>query len=186
MEFALVIAVIASILFSFLVLASLYESPVTPLTILLAVPMAWIGAFVALVITGQALNMFSMIGLVMLNGLVTKNSILLVDYILQGQKRGLSRTEAIIEAGKIRLRPILMTTIALIAGMLPLALALTEAGKFRQSMGTAIIGGLVSSLFLTLLVVPASYGYIDDLRLWFRKMFHTDEASNRAEGKIKE
>jgi hydrophobe/amphiphile efflux-1 (HAE1) family protein len=180
---SLVIAIIASILFSFLVLSSLYESPVTPLTILLAVPMAWIGAFVALVVTGQALNMFSMIGLVMLNGLVTKNSILLVDYTLQGQRRGLSRTEAIVEAGKIRLRPILMTTCALIAGMLPLALALTEMGRFRQSMGTAIVGGLISSLFLTLLVVPAAFGYIDDLRLWFRKVFKSDEAAARANGR---
>jgi HAE1 family hydrophobic/amphiphilic exporter-1 len=180
---SVVIAIIASILFSFLVLASLYESPVTPLTILIAVPMAWVGAFVALFVSGQALNIFSMIGLVMLNGLVTKNSILLVDYILQGQRRGLSRAEAIVEAGKIRLRPILMTTIALIAGMVPLAFALTEAGRFRQSLGTAIVGGLVSSLFLTLLVVPAAYGYVDDLRLWFRKVFRTDEASARAEGK---
>lgn len=183
---SLILAIIASLLFSFLVLASLYESPVTPLTILIAVPLAWIGAFVALAVTGQALNMFSMIGLVMLNGLVTKNSILLVDYILQGMRRGLSRTEAIIEAGRIRLRPILMTTVALIAGMLPLALALSEMGRFRQSMGTAIIGGLISSLFLTLLVVPAAFGYVDDLRLWFRKVFHTDEASARAERKATE
>jgi hydrophobic/amphiphilic exporter-1 (mainly G- bacteria), HAE1 family len=180
---SVLIAVGLSILFAFLVLTSLYESPVIPIAILLAVPLAWIGAFLALAITGQALNIFSMIALVMLNGLVTKNSILLVDYTLQGQKRGLSRNEAIVEAGKIRLRPILMTTVALIAGMLPLAMALTDAGKFRQSMGVAVIGGLITSLFMTLLVVPATFGYVDNIRLWFRKVFKSDEIAARAEGK---
>ncbi len=164
------VAMVTAIVLTFLVLASLYESPVTPFTIMLAIPMAMVGALVALYLTHQNLDIFSMIGLVMLLGLVTKNSILLIDYTLQLQKEGLPRAEALVQAGKIRLRPILMTTVALIVGMAPLAFALTEVGRFRQSLGIAIEGGLVSSLFLTLLVVPAAYELVDDVRLWFRKI----------------
>jgi HAE1 family hydrophobic/amphiphilic exporter-1 len=115
--------------------------------------------------------MFTMIGFIMLLGLVTKNSILLVDYTQHLMKRGMSRDEAIVRAGVVRLRPILMTTFALIAGMAPLAMGLTEVGKFRQSMGVAIIGGLISSTFLTLVVIPAVFGYMDTLRIWLRKVF---------------
>jgi len=107
----------------------------------------------------------------MLLGLVTKNSILLVDYTQKLMRSGLSRNDAIVKAGMTRLRPILMTTFALIAGMLPMALGLSETGKFRSGMGIAVIGGLISSTFLTLVVVPAIYGYLDDLRLWGRKIF---------------
>jgi HAE1 family hydrophobic/amphiphilic exporter-1 len=91
------------------------------------------------------------------------------------ENKGVPRNEAIRRAGMIRLRPIVMTTLALIAGMIPTALALTEVGKFRQSMGVAIIGGLISSLFLTLIIVPSVYGYVDDFRLWLRKMFNLQE-----------
>jgi len=97
-----------------------------------------------------------------------------VDYTLHLQAQGMSRLEALVEAGRVRLRPILMTTVALTAGMMPLALALSEVGKFRQSMGVAIVGGVISSLFLTLLVVPSAYELIDDARLWFRKVFKMD------------
>jgi multidrug efflux pump subunit AcrB len=157
-----------------LVLASLYESPVTPFTIMLAIPLSLVGALVALFLLHQTLDIFSMIGVVMLFGLVTKNSILLVDYTLHLQAQGMTRLEALVEAGRVRLRPILMTTVALTAGMMPLALALSEVGKFRQSMGVAIVGGVISSLFLTLLVVPSAYELIDDARLWFRKVFKMD------------
>jgi multidrug efflux pump subunit AcrB len=112
-----------------------------------------------------------MIGFVMLLGLVAKNSILLVDYAQRLIRTGMPRREAIIRAGRIRLRPILMTSIALIAGMLPLALALTEVGRFRTSMGVAIIGGLITSTALTLLVIPSAFMWFDDLRLWFRRLF---------------
>jgi HAE1 family hydrophobic/amphiphilic exporter-1 len=108
----------------------------------------------------------------MLLGLTTKNSILLVDLTQKLECTGISQEEALIKAGLTRLRPILMTTFALIAGMLPLALGLTEVGKFRQSMGVAIIGGLISSTVLTLVVVPAVYGYIDRIRLATRKLMH--------------
>jgi HAE1 family hydrophobic/amphiphilic exporter-1 len=109
--------------------------------------------------------------------LVTKNSILLVDYILIMRQRGYDRTEAIVQAGRIRLRPILMTTIALICGMLPLVFAFTEIGTAKQPMGIAMEGGLISSLFLTLLVVPALYGYVDDFRLWTRRLFRGEKGT---------
>ncbi|MGZ3693466.1 MAG: efflux RND transporter permease subunit [Bdellovibrionota bacterium] len=154
------------VLFIFLVLASLYESFVTPLTIMLALPLAICGSLVALALTGESLNIFSMIGMIMLLGVATKNSILLVDYAHQQVKQGVSRSDAMIAAGKTRLRPILMTTMALIAGTLPVAIGLNEASKQRTSMGIAIIGGLISSTLLTLIVVPAAYSYIDRFRVW--------------------
>jgi HAE1 family hydrophobic/amphiphilic exporter-1 len=154
------------VLFIFMVLASLYESFVTPLTIMLALPLAICGSFVALAITQQSLNIFTMIGNIMLLGVASKNSILLVDYAHQLVAQGMSRTDALIKAGKTRLRPILMTTMALIAGTVPIALGLNEASRQRTSMGVAIIGGLISSTLLTLIVVPAAYSYIDRFRVW--------------------
>jgi len=154
------------ILFIFLVLASLYESFITPLTIMLAIPLAISGSFVALAITGESLNIFSIIGLVMLIGVSAKNSILLVDFAQQQVLKGKTRSEAMLMAGRTRLRPILMTTMALIAGTVPIAIGLNEASKQRTSMGVAIIGGLISSTLLTLVVIPAAYTYIDRFRVW--------------------
>lgn len=163
---SLKIAFTLATLFIFLVLASLYESFVTPLTIMLALPLAICGAIAALYVTHESLNIFSMIGIILLLGVATKNSILLVDYANTAVQNKKSRNEAIIEAGKARLRPILMTTFALIAGTIPIALGLNEASRQRVSMGVAIIGGLISSTLLTLLVVPASFSYIDRFRVW--------------------
>lgn len=159
-------AMMFGVLFIFLVLASLYESFVTPFTIMLALPLAICGSTVALALTGESLNIFSMIGMIMLLGVATKNSILLVDYAHHLVKNGTSRYDAMMAAGKTRLRPILMTTMALIAGTLPVAIGLNEAAKQRTSMGVAIIGGLVSSTLLTLIVVPAAYSYVDRFRVW--------------------
>ncbi len=152
------------ILFIFFVLASLYESFVTPFTIMLVLPLAACGAFYALLVTGKSLDIFSMIGCIMLLGIATKNSILLVDYTQQLIKEGKPQREALLQAGKTRLRPILMTTFALIAGMLPVAIGLNEASRQRTSMGVAIIGGLITSTLLTLVVVPAAYGYLERFR----------------------
>lgn len=161
------------VLLIYLVLASLYESFITPITILSALPLAMTGAFGGLMITGKAIDLFSMIGIIMLMGVVAKNSILLVDYTHVLMNEGMDRTQALIKACKVRLRPILMTSLALIAGTIPIAIGLNEASAQRTSMGVAIIGGLISSTFLTLLVVPALFGYIDDLRLWLgRKLSH--------------
>ncbi|MCL2506060.1 MAG: efflux RND transporter permease subunit [Endomicrobia bacterium] len=162
-------AAILSIIFIYMVLASLYESVITPFTIMVALPLAAIGGLVALFVTSGALDMFTMIGFIMLLGIVAKNSIILVDYIQQLMIRGRGVEAAIIEAGKVRLRPILMTSFALAAGMLPTALALTEVGKFRQSMGIVIIGGIISSTILTLLIIPAIFEYMNSFRLWSRK-----------------
>ncbi len=133
---------------------------------MLVLPLAACGAFFALFVTNNSLDIFSMIGCVMLMGIATKNSILLVDYTHHLMDEGMERTQAIIRAGKIRLRPILMTTVALIAGMLPIAIGLNEASKQRTSMGIAVIGDLISSTLLTLVVVPAAFSYIDRFRIW--------------------
>jgi hydrophobic/amphiphilic exporter-1 (mainly G- bacteria), HAE1 family len=160
------IAITLSIVFIYLVLASLYESFVTPFTIMLVLPLAITGAIFALLIMGASFDLNSMIGCILLLGIATKNSILLVDYATQKVGEGMDRNLAMIEAGKTRLRPILMTSVALIAGMLPIAYGLNEASKQRTSMGIAIIGGLITSTLLSLLVVPASYAYVERFRVW--------------------
>lgn len=154
------------VLLIYLVLASLYESFVTPFTILLALPLAISGAFAGLLIFDKSIDIFSIIGLILLMGVVAKNSILLVDYTQQLLKEGLSLNEALIKACRTRLRPILMTSLALIASTLPIAIGVTALGTQRQSMGVAIIGGVLSSTLLTLVVVPAAFGYIDAFRVW--------------------
>lgn len=169
----MVIAIGLGVTFIYLVLASLYESFITPFTILLALPLAISGAMILLFISGRTIDIFSMIGIVMLLGVAAKNSILLVDYTHQLLEEGLPRNQALLKAARTRLRPILMTSIALIAGTLPIAIGLTELGSQRQSMGVAIIGGLISSTVLTLVVVPAAFGYIDDFRLWLYGMIKT-------------
>lgn len=157
------------VLFIYFVLASLYESFITPFTIMLALPLAICGAFFSLAIMQESLNIFSWIGIIMLLGVSTKNSILLVDYANQLVNQGMDRTQALIKSGRTRLRPILMTTLALIAGSLPIAIGLNEASRQRVSMGIAIIGGLITTTLLTLVVVPAAYTYIDRFRAWSLK-----------------
>ncbi|MGK5083163.1 efflux RND transporter permease subunit [Bdellovibrionota bacterium FG-1] len=166
LAFNMMVAMGFGILFIYLVLASLYESFVLPFTIMLALPLAMCGSFVALAITHQSLNIFSMIGGIMLLGVASKNSILLVDYTHQLIEQGMDRTPALLKAGRTRLRPILMTTMALIAGTVPIAMGLNEASRQRTSMGIAIIGGLISSTLLTLIVVPAAYSFIARFRYW--------------------
>ncbi|MEW5874820.1 MAG: efflux RND transporter permease subunit [Candidatus Zixiibacteriota bacterium] len=156
-------ALFLAIIFIYFVLASQYESFVDPLSIMLSLPMALIGAFLGLFIFGSAISIMSLIGIVLLMGLVTKNAILLVDFVKQARAQGMSRREAILKAGPIRLRPILMTTLATIFGVLPLALALGPGAEFRAPMARAVIGGMTSSTLLTLVVVPVVYTLLDDL-----------------------
>jgi len=172
---SIVIAFVLSIIFIYLVLASLYESFITPFTILLALPPALSGAVFALLLTGKMMDMFSMIGIVMLLGLVTKNSILLVDFAIQGVRKGLARKDAMMQAGVIRLRPILMTTFAMLAGTLPVALGAGEAAKYRTGMGVSIMGGLIISTLVTLLVVPAVFEYMDIFREKIESAFRPEE-----------
>ena len=161
---SIIIALILAVFFIFMVLSSLYESFITPFTILLAIPPALTGALFALLISRSTLDIMSMIGMVVLMGLVTKNSILLVDNAVHGVKSGIQRKEAILQAGQRRLRPILMTTFAMLAGMLPLALGIGEAAKMRQSMGISIMGGIIISTVITLVVVPAVFEYTERFR----------------------
>jgi hydrophobic/amphiphilic exporter-1 (mainly G- bacteria), HAE1 family len=160
-----------AVLFVFLVLSSLYESFITPFTIMLALPLAVCGAFYALFLFHESINLFAMLGIIMLLGVASKNSILLVDYANHLITAGKSRADALVLAGRTRLRPILMTSMALIAGTLPVAMGLDEASKSRTSMGIAIIGGLISSTLLTLIVVPAAFTYIDRFRVFVNVMF---------------
>jgi HAE1 family hydrophobic/amphiphilic exporter-1 len=117
----------------------------------------------------SSLNMFSVIGIVMLMGLVTKNAILLVDFAIRSRDAGMERTAALLHAAKVRLRPILMTTLAMVFGMVPLAFALTEGSEQRAPMGQAVIGGVITSSLLTLVVVPVIYCWLDDLAAWARR-----------------
>lgn len=179
---SMAIAMGFGVLFIYLVLSSLYESFVIPFTIMIALPLAVCGSLLALFIAHESLNLFSMIGIIMLLGIATKNSILLVDYAHQLIDQGLSRTDALIKSGKTRLRPILMTTMALIAGTVPIALGLNEASRQRTSMGVAIIGGLISSTLLTLIVVPAAFSYLDRFRIWSKAKLLKLVAADHGEG----
>jgi len=170
-------AVMLGVIMAYMVLAAQFESFVHPFTVLLSMPLSFIGAFGALFLTGKTLNVFSYIGLILLLGLVKKNAILLVDYTNTLRARGVERREAIVEAGPVRLRPILMTTFAMIFGMLPVALGVGEGAETRSPMGVAVIGGLLTSLFLTLVVVPAAYDLFDDGQEWLKRKEYRKLAS---------
>ncbi|HRP27944.1 MAG TPA: efflux RND transporter permease subunit [Burkholderiaceae bacterium] len=157
---AMVGAMVLAAIFIYIVLASQFASFLQPIAIMASLPLALIGVMLALLLWRSTLNIFSMIGLVMLMGLVTKNAILLVDFANQGLKAGLSVPEALLRAGQIRMRPILMTTAAMVFGMLPLALALNDGGEIQAPMGRAIIGGVITSTLLTLVVVPVLWSYL--------------------------
>ena len=158
---AAVTALGIAVIFIYLVLASQFGSFLQPVAIMVSLPLSLIGVLLALLITGSTLNMFSIIGFIMLMGLVTKNAILLVDFTNHAQQAGQSQHDAILTAGQVRLRPILMTTMAMIFGMLPMALGIGDGGESQAPMGRAVIGGVITSTLLTLLVVPVAYTYLD-------------------------
>jgi len=160
----LMFALVLGIVLAYMVLASQYESFIHPITVLLSMPFSFIGAFLAILITGKTLNIFTFIGLILLMGLVKKNAILLVDYTNTLRARGMERKEAILTAGPVRLRPILMTTFAMVLGMMPIAVGIGEGAETRSPMAIATIGGLLTSLFLTLIVVPVVYDLFDELQ----------------------
>jgi HAE1 family hydrophobic/amphiphilic exporter-1 len=163
--FALVIAVIMV----YMILAAQFESFVHPFTIMFSLPVSLLGAMGLLLLTGERISIFSLIGIIMLMGLVTKNAILLVDYTITLRSKGMDRTAALMKAGPVRLRPIIMTTAAMVFGMLPTALKIGEGAESRAPMAIAVIGGLITSTLLTLVVVPVVYSLIDDLENKFRK-----------------
>ncbi len=157
------------VIFIYMILASQFRSFLQPLALMSSLPLTLIGVVLALLIFRSTLNMFSIIGIVMLMGLVTKNAILLIDFAIRAQQQGMERTAALLQAAHVRLRPILMTTLAMIFGMLPLALGLSEGSEQRAPMGQAVIGGVITSSLLTLVVVPVIYCYLDDLSHWARR-----------------
>lgn len=161
-------AILLACVFIYLILASLFGSFFQPLAIMLALPLSFIGVALALLVTKGNINVMTMIGVIMLMGLVTKNGILLIDFTNQERERGMPRFEALLSAARIRLRPIIMTTVAMIFGMIPLALALGEGSEQRAPMARAVIGGLITSTLLTLFVVPVVYTLLDDAVLWAR------------------
>ena len=159
-------AFILAVILTYIILAAQFESFTQPFAIMTGVPLSFIGAFGLLFLLGNTFNLFSMIGLVLLVGLVTKNGILLISYTNQLRAKGMEANDALVEAGATRLRPILMTAISTVAGVLPVALGIGVGSESRQPMAVAIAGGLISSTFLTLAVVPVIYSYLDQLAHW--------------------
>jgi HAE1 family hydrophobic/amphiphilic exporter-1 len=170
------LAMMAAILFVYMVMIALYDSYLYPFVVLFSIPVAMVGAFLALALTMKSLSIFSILGIIMLVGLVGKNAILLVDRANQKRREdGLSAYEALIEAGKSRIRPILMTTTSMVIGMLPLAIAQDSGSEWKSGLAWAIIGGLISSMFLTLILVPVIYLRAElwkqNIAAFFRKIF---------------
>ena len=157
-------ALVASVLLVYMILVVLYESFLTPVIRMLSIPCGVIGAFSAMALTGKAINIISFIGLIMLDGLISKNGTLLIDYTNTLVKRGTPLREALVEAGITRLRPILMTSVTMIVGMLPLALSIGASSEIRSGMAVVLIGGLVTSTILTPILLPVAYTMIDDMR----------------------
>ena len=182
-------ALALAVIFIYMILASQFKSFLQPLALMTSLPLTLIGVVLALLMFGSALSMFSIIGVVMLMGLVTKNAILLVDFAIRAREPhldqasgqtvpGLGRAEALLLAAQVRLRPILMTTLAMIFGMVPLAFAVTEGSEQRAPMGQAVIGGVITSSLLTLVVVPVVYCYLDDFAQWLRHKWFADTPKN--------
>lgn len=159
-------ALLLAFILVYLLMVALFENWLYPFIIMFSQPQALVGALLGLIVAGSELNIISMIGIIMLVGLVGKNAILLVDYTNTLRRRGVPRNEALQEAGPVRLRPILMTTIAMVLGMMPIALAIGRGSEFRAPLGIAVIGGLIVSTLLTLVVIPCMYSLLDDFSAW--------------------
>ncbi|HXG89511.1 MAG TPA: efflux RND transporter permease subunit [Vicinamibacterales bacterium] len=167
----IIFALLVAVMLMYFVLVVQFGSFLDPLSILLSLPLSLIGVMLGLLITGSTLNLMSMIGVILLMGIVAKNAILLIDFAKWSEEKGMERREALIEAGRVRLRPILMTTFALIAGMIPVALGVGEGADFRAPLGVAVIGGVITSTVLTLLVIPTVYEILADSRDWLTAKF---------------
>ncbi len=174
---SLLVSLGLSVIFVYMVLASQFGSFTQPLVMMLALPLSLLGAFLALIITGIPFDLTAMIGIIMLFGLVTKNSIMLVDFANKLRRAGMPRDRALLAAGPIRLRPVLMTSFALILGSLPVALGLGAGGSFRQPLALVVIGGLITSTLLTLLLVPVAYALLDILETRLRRKPHAETVS---------
>lgn len=188
-------ALAMAIIFIYMILASQFKSFLQPLALMTSLPLTLIGVVLALLMFGSSMSMFSIIGIVMLMGLVTKNAILLVDFAIRAREgragetgtpgethTPLAREPALLAAARVRLRPILMTTLAMVFGMVPLAFAVSEGAEQRAPMGQAVIGGVITSSLLTLVVVPVVYCYLDDLAVWLKRRFHGKQAQSVTAG----
>ena len=175
-------ALAVAIMLMYFVLVVQFGSFLDPLSILLSLPLSLIGVMLALLVTGSTLNLMSMIGVILLMGIVAKNAILLIDFAKWSEESGMERREALIQAGRVRLRPILMTTFALIAGMVPVALGRGEGADFRAPLGIAVIGGVITSTVLTLLVIPTVYEILADWRDWLSAKFRSADRAVPAHG----
>jgi HAE1 family hydrophobic/amphiphilic exporter-1 len=174
-----------AVLLMYLILVMQFGSFLDPLAILVSLPLSLIGVMLGLGLTGNTINLMSLIGVILLCGIVAKNAILLIDFAKWSrEKQGLPLREALIEAGAIRLRPILMTTFALIAGMVPVALGRGEGAQFRAPLGVAVIGGTITSTLLTLLVIPTFYEILDDMRGWLARRFGRTPSQRTAEHRV--
>ncbi|NGZ86591.1 efflux RND transporter permease subunit [Duganella aceris] len=173
------IALGIAVIFIYLVLASQFGSFLQPVAIMMSLPLSLIGVLVALLATGSTLNIFSVIGFIMLMGLVTKNAILLVDFTNHAQKEGMNQIDALMSAGQVRLRPIVMTTLAMVFGMLPMAIGMGDGGETQAPMGRAVIGGVITSTLLTLVVVPVAYTYLDSLGKRCARFFKANHEEER-------
>jgi HAE1 family hydrophobic/amphiphilic exporter-1 len=175
----MVMALSMAVIFIYIVLASQFGSFVQPLAIMAALPLSLIGVILGLLASGSTFNLFSLIGFIMLMGLVTKNGILLIDFANQESRRGTEFVDALVKAGSVRFRPIIMTTLAMIFGMIPLAMVMAGGGAQRAPMAHAVIGGLISSTILTLVVVPVMASYLDQLSIWAKTHFkHPDQTAH--------
>jgi len=173
----LMLSLAFSFVLVYLLMAVLFDNLLHPLTIQLSLPMAMIGAVMALVFMDQQLSIISMTGFIMLGGIVQKNAILLIDYANTLRERGYSRDDALKEAGPTRLRPILMTTLAMIFGMVPIALAVGRGNEARAPLATAVIGGLVMSTVLSLIIIPCIYSVFDDVQAWVARLLRKGRRS---------
>jgi HAE1 family hydrophobic/amphiphilic exporter-1 len=171
----LLIAMGLSVLFVYMVLASQFGSFAQPIVIMLAMPFSFIGAFLALRLSGFDLDILGMIGLIMLLGLVTKNSILLIDFTNRLRAAGMEKHDALERAGAVRLRPILMTTLAIVVGSIPVAIGIGEGSEFRRGLSIVLIGGLITSMLLTLLVVPTAYSLLESITNRVGRLFRRRE-----------
>lgn len=179
------LAMLAGILFVYMIMVALYNSYRYPLVVLFSIPVAMIGALVALALAGKTLSFFSMVGIIMLMGLVSKNAILLVDFTNKLREEGMELKEALLEAGRERLRPILMTTMTMILGMMPIAVSTSAGAEWKSGLAWVLIGGLTSSMLLTLVLVPAVYMTIDRFTNWvastYRKLFRRGRTAKHEE-----
>jgi HAE1 family hydrophobic/amphiphilic exporter-1 len=168
----------------YLILAAQFESFLDPLAIMISLPLSIVGVAGMLLLTRDTISIMSFIGIIMLMGLVTKNAILLVSYAKTLRAGGLARREALIAAGRTRLRPIIMTTTAMIGGMLPMALGLGAGAEMRAPMARAVTGGLITSTLLTLLVVPVVYTLFDDFQAWILRLWSGSGTSHSEKGEV--